>query len=190
MYFVFEGRISGWPGWEEQGSKVGMREKNPKWQLPRWLLLQLDGWPWRMDVSREATGITASGNRPCGRRKGWDGAEKQSKRFICRLPLSSISFLLLFKVCQKLVGGAWASEGLVWLAWASEETSIHSDPEHGEVQGRLSLCENVQEFLPLQKILRFVQGTFWDLMFSKGWNSNYEILKCSLKEVLRSYSWM
>ena len=116
MYFVFEGRKSGYPGWEEQGSKVGMRERNPKWQLPMWPVLQLDGWPWRMDVSREATGITVSGNRPGGRRKGWDGAEKQSKRIICRLPLSSISFLLLDKVCHKLVGGACASEGLVWFS--------------------------------------------------------------------------
>lgn len=33
----------------------------------------------------------------------------------------------------------------VWYdsAWTSEETSIHSGPQHAEVQGRLSLCENV-----------------------------------------------
>lgn len=77
-----------------------MKERNPKWQLPRWPVLLLDGWPWRMDVSREATGITASGNRPCGRRKGWDGAEKQSKGFICRLPQSSISFFYWLKFAK------------------------------------------------------------------------------------------
>lgn len=109
----------------------------------------------------------------------------------------SAGFLCLpspFSYCLKFAKSWWEEPEpqRVWCdsAWASEETSIHSDPEHGEVQGRLSLCENVQEFLPLQKILRFVQGTFWDLMFSKGWNSNYEILKCSLKEVIRSYSCM
>lgn len=100
----------------------------------------------------------------------------------------SAGFLCLpspFSYCLKFAKSWWEGlslrgSGVIQLR--PQETSIHSDPEHGEVQGGWASVKMSKNFCPYRKSTRLDPRYLLRFdVFQRLWNSNYEILKCSLK---------
>lgn len=120
--------------------------------------------------SLERPGATVSENNPWGTREKRHGAKKQGKESTFRL-FGLLTPFSHWSVCQKLVGEAEASKGLVWFSLALEETK-------GIFAGKL----------PPERAGSIWPAINWSFIFFQKLKCLLWNLKISFKKIITNFS--